>query len=214
MQLLSINVGLPKEVSYQGKSVVTGIFKDPVEGPIKVGKLNLEGDGQADLTVHGGEDKAVYVYPTEHYKFWRDTYPQKEFSFGVFGENLSATGLVETEVSIGDQYRIGSAEFMVTSPRMPCYKLGIKMEDPSFIKAFLKANYSGFYLRVLKEGVIEAGQNIEKVSEDGHQLTVAEVAGLYALDRDNLALLEKAVAAPNLPNDWKTHYKKRLTQLT
>ena len=174
----------------------------------------MDGDGQADLTVHGGEDKAVYVYPTEHYKFWKDTYPQKEFTFGVFGENLSTTGLLETEVAIGDQYRIGSAEFMVTSPRMPCYKLGIKMEDPSFIKAFLKANHSGFYLRVLKEGVIEALQDIEKIKGDGHGLTVAEVAKLYALDRENLALLEKAVAAPNLPDDWKTYYQKRLIQLT
>ena len=210
MQLLSINTSLAKEVEYQGRNISTGIFKEPVSGPVRVRKLGLEGDQQADLSVHGGVNKAVYLYPSEHFTFWQDRYPGRHFVPGLFGENLTTTGLLEPEIHVGDTLGIGSAEFMVTIPRMPCYKLGIKMGDPGIIKAFLEANRSGFYLKVLTEGVIEAGQPIVKTGSDGHGLKIEEVGRLYALDKDNEQLLQKALNAPNLTADWKAYFAKRL----
>ncbi len=214
MKVLSINVGQPKEVAYQQKIITTGIFKKPVSGLVKVNQLNLEGDQQADLSVHGGIDKAVYAYPTEHYAFWRQQFPQWEFEFAVFGENLSVSGLLETEVCIGDTFKIGTAEVMVTSPRMPCFKLGIKMGDPRFVKSFLQANLNGFYLKVTTEGEFEAGQDITPIGNDDYGLTVQEVARLYSTERENRSLLQKAVGAPNLPSDWKEYFEKRLVKLS
>ena len=210
MQLLSINVGQPKEVEYKGKQVLTSIFKNPVNGPVNVTTLNLEGDRQADLTVHGGIHKAVYVYPTEHLPYWSQQYPEKQFTYGSFGENLSTSGLLETDICIGDQLRIGRAEFSVTSPRFPCFKLGIKMNDPGFIKAFMQANRSGFYLMVLKEGVIAPGQEIEIIGSDGYNFSVEEFSRLYALDRYNQSLLRKAIKAPSITEDWKEFFEERL----
>jgi MOSC domain-containing protein YiiM len=210
MQLLSINTSLAKDVQFQGRNISTGIFKEPVSGPVRVRKLGLEGDQQADLNVHGGVDKAVYLYPSEHFAFWQDQYPERNFTPGLFGENLTSTGLLETNIQVGDILGIGSAEFMVTIPRMPCYKLGIKMGDPGIIKAFLQANRSGFYLKVLTEGIIEAGQPIVKTGSDGYGLNIEEVARLYALDKDDQQLLEKALKAPNLTTDWKDYFAKRL----
>ena len=214
MQLLSINVGLPKEVQYKGKKVRTGIFKQTVKGPVKVNYLNLEGDQQADLTVHGGTHKAVYVYPTEHLSYWKKCYPGKAFTLGSFGENLSTTGLIESQVSIGDRLSIGTAEFMITSPRFPCYKLALKMNEPGIIKTFTQANRNGFYLKVLKEGVIQAGQSIVMIDKDGHNFKVDQFSRLYALDRHNLGLLKKAITAPNLPQDWKEYFEGRLFKAT
>jgi MOSC domain-containing protein YiiM len=210
MQLLSINVGQPEKVKYKGKQVSTSIFKTPVKGPVKVNTLNLEGDRQADLTVHGGVYKAVYLYPTEHLDYWRRQYPEKQFNYGSFGENLSTSGLLETDICIGDQLRIGSAEFSVTSPRFPCFKLGIKMNDSGIIKAFMQANRSGFYLMVLKEGVISPGQGIELIGNDGYHFSIEEFSRLYALDRHNRSLLQKAINAPSLTDDWKEFFTGRL----
>ncbi len=210
MQLISINVSLAREVHYQGRTVSTGIFKKPITGAVQVSKLGLQGDQQADLSVHGGIDKAVYLYPNEHFNFWSDQYPQREFSAGLFGENLTTIGLLESEINVGDILRIGDVEFMVTIPRMPCFKLGIKMGDPGFIKAFLEANRSGFYLKVLKEGIIEADQPVAVTGGDGYGLKIAEVSRLYTLEKDNQTLLEKAVNAPNLTSKWKEFFQSRL----
>jgi len=213
MKLLSTYVGRPKEVPYQGKTVTTSIFKEEVFGSIKVNFLNLEGDQQSDLKVHGGTNKAVYAYPFEHYAFWEEKRSDLKFQAGLFGENLSITGLDEDSVSVGDVFRIGSVVFEATSPRLPCFKLGIKMNDPSFIRDFMQAERTGFYFKVLEEGVLEAGNAIERVSEDPYQLSIREVTRLYTVERENKALLEKAINTPSLPSDWVEFFQKKLQQL-
>src|ERR1044072_7317644 len=157
MKIISLNVGLPREIVYKDRRIVTGIFKEPVEGRIRARKLNLDGDRQADLKVHGGPEKAVYVYPSEHYDFWKSELPDMDLPWGMFGENFTTTGLLETEVHIGDRFRIGTAELMVTQPRMPCYKLGIRFGRDDIIKRFLASERTGFYSSVLKEGEVGAG---------------------------------------------------------
>src|SRR5467141_748297 len=161
MKLVSINVGLPREVRWHGKTVLTSIFKAPVEGSVKVGRLNLEGDRQSDLNVHGGADKAVYVYPAEHYAFWRAELPGVDLPGGAFGENFTTEGLIEDSVHIGDRLRIGSAEFVAMQPRMPCFKLGIRFGRPDMVKRFMHSGRTGFYLAVLQEGEVAAGDSFE-----------------------------------------------------
>ena len=212
MKLNSIYVGKPREVEYNGQTVSTGIFKEEISGPVKVNFLNIEGDQQADLTVHGGRDKAVYAYPSEHYEFWKKERPDLTFAPGVFGENLSTTGLDEN-VCVGDTFKIGTVVFQVTNPRMPCYKLGIKMKDSRFIKDFMDARKNGFYLRVLEEGIIEAGDTIQKTGDDGHGLTIDEVIQLYTIRKQDVDLLEKAVNSPSLPKDWTEYFEVRLVKL-
>ncbi|MCG8387461.1 MAG: MOSC domain-containing protein [Cytophagales bacterium] len=210
IKLLSIHVGKPREILYQGKSTTTGIFKEKVDGPIRVDRLNLEGDQQADLTVHGGPDKAVYAYPVEHYSYWRTTREDLIFAPGIFGENLSIEGLNEDEACIGDQYKIGTAVLAITSPRMPCFKLGIKMKDPKFVKDFMQAQRTGFYFKVAREGAINSGDLIEKIKSDPQRLTVNEVVRLYTTDKENKALLQKAMDTSSLPQDWRDFFSKRL----
>ena len=214
MKLLAIFAGKPVTVSHQGREITTGIYKHEVKGQVKVNTLNLEGDAQADLKVHGGPDKAVYAYPSEHYEFWKTQRPDLHFEMGKFGENLSIEGLGEDQVFVGDKFRIGSAAFTVTTPRMPCSKLGIKMEDPTFLKDFLKANRNGFYLKVITEGWIEAGNSIEKIGDDGHGLSIQDVARLYHEDKENYNLLEKATSSPSLPEDWRWFFAKNLEKLS
>jgi len=210
MNLLSINVGLPREIQWQGKVVRTSIFKSPVSGDVRVSKLNLEGDQQSDLSVHGGVHKAVYAYPSEHYEFWREEVPGADLSWGAFGENLTIQGILEDEVRIGDRLRIGSAEFMVTQPRMPCFKLGIRFGRPDMVKRFLRSGRSGFYLTVLEEGQIAAGGPVEVLTRDEHGVTVADIVNLYQADATNQELLRKASDLPALPPDWREHFRKRL----
>jgi MOSC domain-containing protein YiiM len=157
MKLISVNVGLPRVVRSNGDSVTTGIFKEPVAGRVMLRTLNLDGDRQADLSVHGGPSKAVYVYPAEHYDYWQRELPEMELPWGMFGENFTATGLAESELNIGDQFRVGSALVMVTEPRMPCYKLGIRFNRPDILKRFLASGRTGFYFAVLQEGEVEPG---------------------------------------------------------
>ncbi len=157
MKLISVNVGLPREITVNDRTVRTSIWKDPVQGRVHVSKLNLDGDEQSDLTVHGGVDKAVYLYPSEHYAYWRAQLPGVELPWGVFGENFSAEGILEDQIRIGDRLRIGSAEFVVTQPRMPCYKLGIRFNRPDIVKHFLQSKRTGFYLAVLREGEVGQG---------------------------------------------------------
>ena len=210
MNLLSINVGLPQEIPWQGKVVRTSIFKSPVSGNVRVSKLNLAGDQQSDLSVHGGIHKAVYAYPSEHYEFWRKEIPDADLRWGVFGENLTTQGVLEDELRIGDRLRIGSAEFLITQPRMPCFKLGIRFGRPDMVKRFLRSGRSGFYLAVLEEGQIAAGNSIQVLTRDEHGVTVADIVNLYQADATNQDLLRRASDLPALPPDWRDHFRKRL----
>ena len=176
MQVISVNVGQPRNVEWRGQIVQTSIFKEPVEGRLRVGRLNIEGDQQSDLTVHGGAGKAVYVYPAEHYPFWRQELPDADLPWGAFGENLTTAGLSEEDVHIGDQFGIGSAEFEVTQPRMPCFKLTIRFGRADMIKRFLRSRRSGFYLAVTKEGAIAAGDAISVIRRHPDAITIAEAA--------------------------------------
>jgi MOSC domain-containing protein YiiM len=210
MNLLSINVGLPREVEWRGKAVYTSIFKAPVPGRVRVTKLNLEGDRQSDLSVHGGPEKAVYVYPSEHYAFWREELPGMEISWGAFGENFTTEGLLESTVCIGDRFRVGSAEFVVTQPRMPCFKLGIRFGRADMVKRFLRSGRTGFYLAVLLEGEVAAGESFELIGQSEQAVTVAEVVSLYAADAANEDLLRRASELPALPKGWREYFRKRL----
>lgn len=211
MRLVSVNVGLPREVTWQGGTVATGIFKQPVEGRVKVRRLNLDGDRQADLSVHGGPTRAVYAYSREHYPYWRDQYPAIDMPWGMFGENFTVEGLLEDEVNIGDRLRIGSAEFMITSPRIPCYKLGIKFGRKDIIPRFLKSLRSGFYFSVVKEGEVEAGDSIRVISKAERSVTVADIVRLY-IDKTNKNpdLLQRAIQAEHLPAGWRDYFVRRL----
>jgi MOSC domain-containing protein YiiM len=210
MKLLSVNVGLPREIEWKGKLVRTSIFKAPVQGRVRVSQLNLEGDQQSDLSVHGGIDKAVYAYPSEHYPFWHHELPDMDLPWGVFGENLTTEGLLEDAVHIGDRLRVGSAEFVVTQPRMPCFKLGIRFDRPDIVKRFLQSGRSGFYFAVLKEGEVTVGDSIELLKRDEHGVTVADVVNLYGRDATNQELLRRVSGVPSLPESWRDYFRKRL----
>jgi MOSC domain-containing protein YiiM len=210
MKLLSVNVGLPREIEWKGKVVRTSIFKEPVPGRVRVAQLNLQGDQQSDLSVHGGIDKAVYVYPSEHYPFWHQELPGKDLPWGVFGENLTTEGLLEETVRIGDRFRVGSAEFVVTQPRMPCFKLGIRFDRADVVKRFLHSGRSGFYFAVLKEGEVTAGDSIELLKRDERGVTVADIVNLYGRDAANQELLRRVSDLPSLPESWRDYFRKRL----
>jgi len=210
VKLLSVNAGLPREVEWRGKAVLTSIFKAPVSGRVTVTRLNILGDRQSDLSVHGGADKAIYAYPSEHYAFWRNELPGTDFPWGAFGENLTTEGLLEDRVHIGDRFRAGSAEFMVTQPRMPCFKLGIRFNRPDIVKRFLRSGRTGFYLAVLREGDIGAGDSIDLVAGDDSHITVADVVGLYAADAANQDLLRRASELSALPESWREYFRERL----
>ena len=176
MKLISVNVGGPRPVDWQGKTILTSIFKAPVDGRRRVTKLNVEGDQQSDLSVHGGIDMAVYAYPSEHYAYWRAELPGVELPWGAFGENLSTEGLLEDSVHVGDRFSIGSAEFAVTQPRMPCYKLALRFGRPDMVKRFLRSGRTGFYLAVLKEGEVGAEDAIQALAGGEPGITIAEAA--------------------------------------
>ena len=195
-----MNVGLPREVTWRGKTITTGIYKEPVAGPIPLRTLNLDGDRQADLRVHGGRDKAVYAYPSEFYALWRAERPAFGFRPGTFGENLTTEGLLDEDVSVGDRFRIGTAELVVTQPRLPCFKLGLRFGDPFMLKRFARAGRTGTYLRIVQEGVLEAGQPIEVSEPPGHGVTVALIAAAFHQDR---RLAAKMLDAPQLPGHWR-----------
>jgi MOSC domain-containing protein YiiM len=182
-EVVSVNTALPIEVSWRGRNVQTGIFKNPVSGSVQVRRWNLAGDGQADLTVHGGPDKAVYAYPSEHYACWQGELQRRDLAWGAFGENLTTQGLDEQTVYVGDIFRIGSVVLQVTQPRMPCYKLGVKFGDPSIVKRFLASGRSGFYLSVVTEGALQAGDLIERMETDARRLSIAEMLRRIASGR-------------------------------
>ena len=210
MKILSVNVGLPREVAWQGKLVTTGIFKDPVKSPVMLRRLNLDGDGQADLTVHGGVTKAVYAYPSEHYPFWRAELPAMDLPWGMFGENLTTEGLLEDAVYIGDRFRVGEAELMVTEPRMPCYKLGIKFGRADIIKRFLASRRSGFYFAVTREGMVSAGDALELIGREQQDISVADITRLYAFEKDDVKALRRAIEVEALPENWKGYFRHQI----
>lgn len=210
MRILSLNVGKPREVEWQGRTVLTSIYKSPVAGRVRVDRLNVEGDQQSDLTVHGGFDKAVYAYPSEHYPLWREEDPDLDLPWGAFGENLTTEGLSEETVHIGDRLRAGSVEFVVTQPRMPCFKLAIRLDRPAIGRPFLQSRRTGFYLAVLQEGEIAAGDPIEIVGRDEQGVTVSEIVSLYTTERHNQGLLRRAVELPALPESWRDTFRQQL----
>jgi MOSC domain-containing protein YiiM len=214
VKLLSLNVGLPRLTSWQGRAIHTAIFKEPVAGRVLLRQLNLDGDRQADLTVHGGPYKAVYGYPSEHYPFWRQELPGMELSFGNFGENFTTEGLLETDVKIGDRYHIGSAIIQVRQPRTPCYKLAGKFQRDDMPKRFLQSGRSGFYFSVDQEGDVGAGDEFELFSRDNASLTVAEINHLYGNPEADSELLRQAANLAALPDGWRRYFQTKLEERT
>ncbi len=210
MTLISVNVGRPRDITWHGKGVRTSIWKNPVKGRVRVSTLNLDGDQQSDLSVHGGVDKSIYVYPCEHYSYWRSQLPEEDLPWGAFGENFTTEGLLEDEVEIGDQLRAGSAEFIVTQPRMPCFKLGIRFDRPDRVKRFLQSKRTGFYLAVLREGEVAGGDSIELRDREETGVTIADIVNLYTSDSENQELLRRAAELVALPDGWKDYFRKRL----
>jgi len=212
MKLISVNVGQPRRVPWQGQTVATGIFKEPVEGSVQLRRLNLDGDQQADLKVHGGPNKAVYVYPSEHYEFWRRELPGTELPWGAFGENFTTEGLLEDGACIGDRFRVGSAVVAVTQPRMPCYKLGIKFGRNDIIKRFLASRRTGFYFSVAEEDVVRAGDAVELLAREENRVSVADIVQLYVADYPDPDLLRQAAGLAALPANWRDYFLQRLQQ--
>ena len=213
MKVISVNVGLPKTVQWRDQSVTTGIFKSPVEGPVALRKHNLDGDRQADLSVHGGPTKAVYVYFTQHYTYWRDELPDVDFGWGHFGENLTVDGMDEDSICVGDEFSVGTARVVVTEPRMPCFKLSVRFGRADMPKRFLQSQRTGFYFGVVEEGEVEAGDTLERISKHPEGLTVADVTSLYTTERGNIALLKKAISVTALPDSWSGYFGHQLERL-
>lgn len=213
MKLVSLNVARPRLMLYNGQSINTGIFKEPVSGAVTLRTLNLDGDRQADLSVHGGPYKAVYGYPSEHYEFWRGELPEASLSQGAFGENFTTEGLQESDLHVGDRLRIGEAIVMVRQPRSPCYKLAAKFQRDDMIARFLHSGRSGFYFSVEQEGVVQAGDTFEVLSGEAEAVTVAELNHLYVDDKYNRELLDKAIATAALPQEWREYLQERLERM-
>ena len=213
MKVVSVNVGLPREVMWHGRTVTTGIFKQPVKGRVALRKLNLYGDGQADLSVHGGEYKAVYYYPIAHYDYWKKELAGRELPMGMFGENFTTDGLLEDSVHLGDEFSVGSAEVVVTQPRLPCYKLGVRFQSDDMVRRFLTSGRTGFYLAVTREGEVGAGDEIKVISRDDNAVPVSEITRLYIAKRyddDDVASVRRALRVAALPESWKEYFRERL----
>src|ERR1700738_2807067 len=209
MKVVSVNVGLPREVMWHGRGVTTGIYKQPVEGRVALRKLNLDGDRQADLTVHGGEYKAVYCYPIAHYDYWKKELPGRELPMGMFGENFTTDGLSEDSAHLGDRFSVGSAEVVVTQPRMPCYKLGVRFQSDDMVRRFLVSGRTGFYLAVTREGEVGAGGEMRGIrqprDERSNSVTVSDITRLYIAKRysdDDERLVRHALGVAALPESW------------
>jgi len=205
-----VNVGLPRAVTWRGKTVTTAIFKEPIAGRVALRSLNLDGDRQADLTVHGGREKAVYAYPVEHYRYWRTELADAALPYGAFGENLTTEGLREHAVHVGDRFRVGSAELLLTQPRLPCYKLGIRFGRADMVKRFLASGRTGFYFAVLREGEVGAGDVIQLLARDELGVSIAEVTRLYVGEHPDHEALRRAIRVPALPASWRAHFLERL----
>ena len=213
-KLVSVNVGAPRDVQWKGRTVSTGIYKEPVGGRVTVNTLNLEGDTQADLSVHGGPSKAIYAYPAEHYSYWRQEFPDMELPWGMFGENLTTEGLLEDTVRIGDRFSIGTTTMQVTEPRTPCYKLAVRFERVDIVRLFKNSGRTGFYLRVLEEGFVEAGDEIDLLAQDPAEVTVADITRLHTQDKAaNAELLRQAITVGALGENWREYFQHELKKL-
>lgn len=216
MKLVSVNIGLPREVTWHGKNVTTAIYKQPIEGRVALRKLNLHGDRQADLRVHGGEHKAVYCYPVAHYDYWKRELPGRQLPMAIFGENFTTDGLQEDSVYLGDRMSVGSAEVAVTQPRLPCYKLGIRFQADDMVKRFLASARTGFYLAVTREGEVGAGDEIKVIARDPNAVPVSEITRLYVAKRygeDDLMWVRRALRVAALPESWKAYFRERVQQM-
>jgi MOSC domain-containing protein YiiM len=221
MKLVSVNTGLPREVSWHGRIVTTAIYKEPVAGRVALRKLNLDGDRQADLTVHGGEHKAVYCYPLAHYGYWKRELPGRELTMGMFGENFTIegsadagkVGLLEDSIHLGDRFSIGTAEVVVTQPRLPCYKLGVRFGSDDMVKRFLASGRTGFYVAVVREGEVGAGDEIKVIAREPNAVSVSEITRLYVAKRfgeAEIRALRRALGVKELPESWKEYFRERL----
>lgn len=221
MKLISLNCGMPREVLWHGKAVTTSIYKDPVRGRIALRTLNLDGDRQSDLTVHGGAYKAVYCYPTEYYDWWHAELAGRLLPYGSFGENFSIEGLpqqglVEDSIYVGDTFSVGSAEVVVTQPRLPCYKLGIKFETDDMVRRFLQSRRTGFYLAVTREGEVGAGDDLTLLSHDQGSVSISDMVRLYIakdLRPADADMVRRAIAVKALPESWRTWLEEKLSRL-
>ncbi|MBD0369997.1 MAG: MOSC domain-containing protein [Pyrinomonadaceae bacterium] len=213
MKIISVNVGLPRLAMWRGVTVSTGIFKKPVGGRVMLRTLNLDGDRQSDLSVHGGPYKAVYAYPSEHYDFWRAELPDVALPWGMFGENLTTEGFNEETVCIGDRFRLGAAELTVTQPRMPCQKLAVKFQRADILKRFLASGRTGFYFSVQSEGEIGAGDEMELIERDTHGVKVSDITRLYAQDREDKETMRRAIEVEALPDAWREFFRERMAKL-
>lgn len=215
MKIVSLNVGMPREVQWHGRTVETGIFKEPVAGRVALRTLNLDGDGQADLTVHGGEYKAVYCYPVEHYEYWKKELG-RPLPMGMFGENFTTEGLLEKDAHLGDRFRVGSAEVVVTQPRLPCYKLGVRFGADDMVKRFLASGRTGFYVAVARQGQVGAGDEIAVISRNENNVPVPEITRLYVAKRfgpDDLDSLRRILKTGSVPGDWKSYLEERMKKM-
>jgi ferredoxin-NADP reductase/MOSC domain-containing protein YiiM len=210
--LLSVNVGMPRDVTWQGRTVHTAVWKKPVTGPRMVRRLNIDGDGQGDLAGHGGEQRAVFVYQIESYRYWQDQLGRDDFEYGQFGENFTVQGLADDQVCIGDRYRIGGAVFEVTQPRVTCFRVGIRMDDPRMPALLVSHHRPGFYFRVLTEGAVEAGQEIVKLASGPEAMTVAEMDALLYLPGHPRQQMLRALRIPALSGGWKASFQEMLDQ--
>lgn len=208
-KLISVNVGPIRQVAWRGRKYNTAIFKSPVDGPVALRKLNLDGDKQSDLSVHGGPDRSVYVYPAEHYEFWKAELNRPDLPWGIFGENFTTQGLLENNICIGDRIRIGAVVLTPTQPRMPCVKLGIRFGDPAIISRFMDTERSGFYMAVLEEGEVAAGDEIEILARDERRITVVELRRTYIAEDDPSAI-RRMLSLPALSQDWREQFLERL----
>jgi MOSC domain-containing protein YiiM len=212
-KLISVNIGLPRVIMNNGEPITTGIFKEPVAGRVMLRTLNLDGDRQADLSVHGGASKAAYAYPSEHYEYWKQEFPEMKLPWGMFGENFTTAGLFEIELNIGDKFEVGSAVVMVTEPRMPCYKLGIKFGRADIVRRFLASERTGFYFAVLQEGDVGVGDQIKLVERSKHSVKTNDITRLYTREKHNVGLLRRAIEVEALPEGWKSYFQHRLDKV-
>jgi len=210
VKVISLNVARPRLTIYQGATINTGIFKQPISDRVALRRLNLDGDQQADLTVHGGPYKAVYAYPSEHYEYWRRELPDIDLPWGMFGENFTIEGLWEDELHVGDRLRIGSSTVMVRQPRMPCYKLAAKFQRDDIIERFLRSGRSGFYFSVEQGGEVGKGDSFERISQNRDGITIAEMNRLFVQEKYNRDLLQKAIGTAALPDSWREYFLPRL----
>jgi len=219
MKLVSVNTGMPREVKWHGRMVTTGIFKEPVKGRVALRRLNLDGDRQADLSVHGGEHKAVYCYSLAHYDYWKRELPGRELPMGMFGENFTlddgGDGLHKESVYLGDRFSVGTAEVAVTQPRLPCYKLGVRFESDDMVKRFLASGRPGFYVAVLREGEVGAGDEMKVIAQEANAVAVSEITRLYVTKRfgkAEIGAVRRALRVEELPESWKEYFRERMRQ--